>query len=146
MPIGTRRQARMIALQALYEYDIVQHPPKEVVQRHAEERHLQPKVVEYANELVIGVIAHLAEIDAHIQSAAREWPLQQMARIDKNIPDLQSTRFCLIIRYQLKLPSMRRWSLPNNLAATPPVDSLMAFSVQYFIGRNICLHLRRKVR
>ena len=41
--------------------------------------------MEYASELVLGVCSHLAEIDAHIQSAAREWPLQQMARIDKNI-------------------------------------------------------------
>ena len=40
---------------------------------------------EYAHELVMGVCDHLAEIDAHIQSAAREWPLNQMARIDKNI-------------------------------------------------------------
>lgn len=85
MPIGIRRQARMIALQTLYEYDTAQHPVKEVLQRHTEERHLQPKVVEYADELVQGVSDHLAEIDAHIQSAAREWPLQQMARIDKNI-------------------------------------------------------------
>src|SRR2546429_9924888 len=85
MPIGIRRQARMIALQTLYEYDTAHHLPSEVLQRHAEERHLQPKVVEYARELVLGVCDHLADIDAHIQSAAREWPLQQMARIDKNI-------------------------------------------------------------
>ena len=85
MPIGIRRQARMIALQTLYEYDTVQHPPEEVLQRHNEERQLQPKVIEYAGELVMGVCDHLAEIDAHIQSAAQEWPLQQMARIDKNI-------------------------------------------------------------
>ncbi len=85
MPIGTRRQARMIALQTLYEYDTAQHDPEEVLQRHAEERHLQPKVEEYARELIEGVNSHLAEIDAHIQSAAREWPLHQMARIDKNI-------------------------------------------------------------
>ncbi len=85
MPIGIRRQARIVALQTLYEYDIAHHPPLEVLQRHAEERHLQPKVVEYASELVIGVYDHLTEIDAHIQSAAREWPLHQMARIDKNI-------------------------------------------------------------
>ena len=85
MPIGIRRQARMIALQTLYEYDIAQHLPAEVLQRHAEERHLQLRVVEYAQELVTGVCNHLAEIDAHIQSAAQEWPLQQMARIDKNI-------------------------------------------------------------
>jgi transcription antitermination protein NusB len=85
MPIGIRRQARMIALQTLYEYDTAQHLPDEVLQRHAEERHLQPRVVEYAQELVTGVCSHLVEIDAHIQSAAQEWPLQQMARIDKNI-------------------------------------------------------------
>jgi transcription antitermination protein NusB len=85
MPIGLRRQARMIALQTLYEYDTVQHSPEEVLQRHIEDRHLQPKIVEYARELVLGVCDHLAEIDAHIQSAAQEWPLQQMARIDKNI-------------------------------------------------------------
>jgi transcription antitermination protein NusB len=82
---GIRRQARMIALQTLYEYDIANHTPKEVLQRHAEERNLHPKVVEYASELVLGVCRQLADIDAHIQSAAREWPLQQMARIDKNI-------------------------------------------------------------
>ena len=85
MPIGIRRQARMTALQTLYEYDTAHHAPAEVLQRHTEERHLQPKVVEYANELITGVCNHLADIDAHIQSAAREWPLQQMARIDKNI-------------------------------------------------------------
>jgi N utilization substance protein B len=82
---GIRRQARMIALQTLYEYDIANHTPKEVLQRHAEERNLHPKVVEYASELVLGVCSQLADIDAHIQRAAREWPLQQMARIDKNI-------------------------------------------------------------
>ncbi|HVB62974.1 MAG TPA: transcription antitermination factor NusB [Ktedonobacteraceae bacterium] len=85
MPLGIRRQARMVALQTLYEYDIAHHPPVEVLKRHMEERHLPPKVVEYASELVIGVCDHLADIDAHIQSAAPEWPLQQMARIDKNI-------------------------------------------------------------
>jgi N utilization substance protein B len=82
---GIRRQARMIALQTLYEYDIANHVPEEVLQRHAEERNLPPKVVEYASELVMGTYNQLADIDTHIQSAAREWPLQQMARIDKNI-------------------------------------------------------------
>ncbi len=82
---GIRRQARMVALQTLYEYDTVRHLPAEVLERHAEERHLHPKVVEYASELTMGVCGHMADIDAHIQSAAKEWPLQQMARIDKNI-------------------------------------------------------------
>ncbi len=82
---GIRRQARMIALQTLYEHDVAQHALTEVLQRHVEERHLPSPVVEYAEALVLGVDEHLADIDAHIQSTAREWPLQQMARIDKNI-------------------------------------------------------------
>ncbi len=92
MPIGIRRQARMIALQTLYEYDLVQHSPTAVLQRHAEDRHLPPKVLEYADELVIGVRNHLADIDAHIQSAAREWPLQQMARIRQKYPQTCNLR------------------------------------------------------
>ncbi len=82
---GIRRQARMVALQTLYEHDIADHAPLEVLQRHIQERSLHSKVAEYADELVKGTVDHLATIDEHIQSAAREWPLQQMARIDKNI-------------------------------------------------------------
>jgi N utilization substance protein B len=82
---GTRRQARTIALQTLYEYDLTGHTPTEVLQRHAQERNLRAPVAAYAEELVLGTCNHLVDIDAHIQGAAREWPLQQMARIDKNI-------------------------------------------------------------
>src|SRR5438045_9106414 len=89
MPIGIRRQARMIALQTLYEYDTAHHSAPEVLQRHAEDRHLQPKVLEYASELVRGVCDHLVDIDAHIQSAASEWPLPHVARINKKIARLE---------------------------------------------------------
>ena len=85
MPTGIRRQARTTALQSLYEYDTSRHPAEEVLQRHAEERHLDPRVVGYAQELVQGVLAHERELDARIQEAAPEWPIAQMSRIDKNI-------------------------------------------------------------
>ena len=85
MTMGVRRQARIIALQTLYEYDTAKHDVASVLERHVEERRLAPAVVDYANELVQGVLAHLAQIDATIEEAAHEWPLAQMARIDKNI-------------------------------------------------------------
>src|SRR5260370_32390809 len=85
MPTGIRRQARETALQSLYEYDTAQHDPDEVLRRHSEERNLDPRVVAFAQELLRGVRAHEAELDALIQEAAPEWPLSQMARIDKNI-------------------------------------------------------------
>jgi N utilization substance protein B len=82
---GSRRQARVIALQTLYESDIAQHDVAEVLQRHIEDRRLEDSVAEFARSLVEGVAAHQEEIDARIQEAAPEWPLAQMARIDKNI-------------------------------------------------------------
>ena len=85
MAVGVRRQGRMIALQTLYEYDTTQHVAVDILERHAEQRHLPPRVVDFAKELLQGVLTHLPTIDAAIEQAAQEWPLQQMAKIDKNI-------------------------------------------------------------
>jgi N utilization substance protein B len=85
MVVSIRRQGRRIALQVLYEYDTAHHDVEAVLQRHVELRRLDPRVADFARELVHGVLAHLDQIDAEIQGAAQEWPLSQMARIDKNI-------------------------------------------------------------
>jgi N utilization substance protein B len=87
MSTTIRRQGRMLAVQVLYEYDTTHphHDVDAVLQRHADERHLAPRVVAFARDLVHGVLAHQDRIDAEIQSAAQEWPLAQMARVDKNI-------------------------------------------------------------
>src|SRR5690242_16284974 len=85
MVVSIRRQGRRIALQVLYEYDTAHHDVEAVLQRHVELRRLDPRVADFARELVHGVLAHLDQIDAEIQGAAQEWPISQMARIDKNI-------------------------------------------------------------
>jgi N utilization substance protein B len=82
---GVRRQARVIALQTLYEYDATHHDVAAVLQRHTENRRLDARVVDYADELVQGVVAHQVQLDSTIHEAAHEWPLDQMALIDKNI-------------------------------------------------------------
>lgn len=80
-----RRQARITALQTLYEYDTAHHDVDTVLQRHMDERRLSSRVAEYAGELAHGVLEHLEAIDNTIQEVAPEWPIAQMARIDKNI-------------------------------------------------------------
>jgi transcription antitermination protein NusB len=85
MVVSIRRQARRIALQVLYEYDTAHHDVEAVLQRHVELRRLDPRVAGFTRELVHGVLAHLDQIDDEIQGAAQEWPISQMARIDKNI-------------------------------------------------------------
>ncbi len=83
---GERRMARELALQALYEIDLAGHPPAVVLEgRFAECEGLSPRVEAYARKLVQGVTASAATLDRYIQEHAPEWPLDQVAVIDRNL-------------------------------------------------------------
>jgi N utilization substance protein B len=81
----TRRRARRVTLETLYEYDIANHPSGEVLQRRLEADPIEKAGAEFASYLVSGVIEHQTEIDTLISRYAPEWPLDQMAVIDRNI-------------------------------------------------------------
>jgi transcription antitermination protein NusB len=81
----TRRRARRVTLETLYEYDIAGHPVGEVLQRRLQDNPMDNAGVEFASQLVTGVISYLSEIDKLIAHYAPEWPLDQMAVIDRNI-------------------------------------------------------------
>jgi N utilization substance protein B len=80
-----RRRARVLALQALYEIDCASHPPSVVLYRHLSENTLAPAYAEFTRHLVDGVLAHQKVLDQFIHEHAPEWPLEQMAYIDRNI-------------------------------------------------------------
>ena len=80
-----RRQARTAAMQTLYEFDTTGHDVDETLQRNAAGLRLSAESLAYAEELAHGVLARLDEIDAEIAKVASDWPISQMARIDKNI-------------------------------------------------------------
>jgi len=56
-----------------------------VLQRLYEELHPQPPVLEYASELVSGVVRHRADIDARIRRFATALPFEQMAAVDRSL-------------------------------------------------------------
>jgi transcription antitermination protein NusB len=80
-----RRKARTVALQALYEIDCTHHAPDLVVEERLAEQPLEAESTEFARQLVVGVIAQTTTLDKLIQKYAPEWPLDQMALIDRNI-------------------------------------------------------------
>lgn len=80
-----RRLARTVALQALYEIDCAHHPPAQVLQHRLEETPLPEPAAKFACWLVYGVLHHQAILDAYIQKYAPEWPLEQLAVVDRNI-------------------------------------------------------------
>ncbi len=81
----TRRRARRVTLETLYEYDLAAHPAGEVLQRRLQANPMETAGVAFASQLVTGVIGHLGEIDRLIARYAPEWPLEQMAVIDRNV-------------------------------------------------------------
>lgn len=80
-----RRQARAIALQALYEIDTARHEPDHVVQYLSENEELAEEGVVFAKALVRGVLQCQKELDDIICKHAPEWPVDQLAIVDRNI-------------------------------------------------------------
>ncbi len=80
-----RRRARVVALQALFEIDSVDHDPESVLQQRLADNLLPSKGSQFASQLVQGVMAHRSELDRLISKKAPEWPIEQMAIIDRNI-------------------------------------------------------------
>ncbi len=80
-----RRKARVAVLQALYEADVAHHPAGEALDRRLEEEKLPEAVERFARTLLVGVVRHHGQLNGLIERHAPEWPLEQMAVIDRNI-------------------------------------------------------------
>ena len=80
-----RHEARIVALQALFEMDCVGHPGVTALEQRLEETGLPDQGVGFARELVQGVTANIADFDRLIEHYAPEWPVDQIAIIDRNI-------------------------------------------------------------
>jgi len=80
-----RRRARVAVLQALYEVDMANHPAGEALDRRLQDQPLPAPAEEFARHLLAGVLAHRQQLNALIEKYAPEWPLDQMALVDRNI-------------------------------------------------------------
>jgi len=80
-----RTRARSVALQALYEIDIIGHPPGQVLEDRFADAELDEALCEFARQIVLGILPVVQKLDGLIASHAPEWPLDQVAAIDRNI-------------------------------------------------------------
>jgi len=82
-----RTQARELALQLLYAWDITQEDFTSLWENFwiSQEKEPDDQIREFARRLVEGVVAHKNEIDAKISAYAKNWELKRMPTIDRNI-------------------------------------------------------------
>lgn len=88
---SNRHLGRIVALQTLYEYEFrVQSDDKsavidDILKRNLERYESEIDDTDFVTSLVHGVNEHQKDLDDHIRPLAPEWPLEQIARIDRNI-------------------------------------------------------------
>jgi N utilization substance protein B len=73
------------ALQALFEIDVVKHTVDDVLDRRMDELGLPAEGCRFAQHIVRGVLSSQEQLDEMIVAYAPEWPIDQMAVIDRNI-------------------------------------------------------------
>ncbi len=117
--IGPRRRAREIALQVLFSLDLNAGttPAQALAQFWRDFAHeVRPddglptggddapsEVVTFAGELVNGTVQNLAEIDGIIQRASKNWRLERLARVDRNVLRLATYELRFVVDVPAKV-------------------------------------------
>ena len=83
--MGTRRKAREVALQALYQYELLQQGERSSFEQFCSHFQVNKKAIPYAEKLLGGVQGKREEIDLLISRYAENWRLERMSVIDRNI-------------------------------------------------------------
>jgi len=81
--LKVRRRARIAVFQALFEVDLVEHAPVSSLQQRLDKASLPPAGVAFARHLLEGVVYYREAFDAIIQRIAPEWPIDQIAVVDR---------------------------------------------------------------
>lgn len=88
---SNRHLGRIVALQTLYEYEFrvesadAMADVDEILVRNLSRYETAIDDKTFVDTLVKGVLADQADLDAKIQPIAPDWPIDQIARIDRNI-------------------------------------------------------------
>lgn len=88
---SNRHLGRIVALQTLYEYefrstlDDSEIDLDAIVKRNLQRYEEDIDDVAFVESLVKGTTMHLDDLDAKLQPIAPDWPLHQVARVDRNI-------------------------------------------------------------
>ena len=83
--IENRRDCRVLALQVLFESDLVRHQTSFVTNRMLQYTAISPDLRKFAIELIKNVLENLAEVDNIITGHANDWPINQIPVVDLNI-------------------------------------------------------------
>src|SRR3989344_5109294 len=86
--MASRHLSRSVAMQTLYEWDFrgkKMEELSEIAERNIKEFASGLEDTSFIHQLIDGTVKHIKEIDKIIEQAAPQWPLGQVAVVDRNV-------------------------------------------------------------
>lgn len=122
MSTGTRRKARELAMQMLFQADLGKQTPEQVQATFwkAGDK-VEPEVKGFAEDLFRVATSNLEQIDELITANSKHWRLERMPAVDRNLLRMavaemigfKSTPFPVVINEALEIG--RRYSAPESI-------------------------------
>ncbi|MDA2933912.1 transcription antitermination factor NusB [Acidobacteria bacterium AH-259-D05] len=91
--MSSRRKARELALQLLFQQDLNQFTPEEVLEVFWKVNRADPENRKFAEFLFRKAFENQAKIDELIRKNAQHWRLERMAAVDRNILRMAVSEF-----------------------------------------------------
>ncbi|MDP3792217.1 MAG: transcription antitermination factor NusB [bacterium] len=86
--MASRHLSRSVAMQSLYEWDFRGRKMEElpvILDRNIKEFASGLEETDFIHQLIDGTMKHIKQIDKIIEKAAPQWPLSQVAVVDRNV-------------------------------------------------------------
>ncbi|MBI4717465.1 MAG: transcription antitermination factor NusB [Planctomycetes bacterium] len=80
-----RRQARVLAMQALCQWEAQPDDPAGLFSAYLGDLNLPPATADYTRALVNGFWSHAAAVDARIAEASTRWEFSRISAVERNI-------------------------------------------------------------
>jgi transcription antitermination protein NusB len=114
--MGTRRKARELAVQLLYQHDLAKLDPGEEMSLFWEHYPANSEVRGFCTQLVLGTLDRLTIIDELLSAASENWSLTRMSVVDRNILRLAT--------YEL----LDRSDIPPSVSLNEAIDIAKKYS------------------
>ncbi len=90
-------------MQALFEINLTGHPVGTVIEERISELDLDPALIPFVYKIVTGVAPVAGILDEIISEHAPEWPMEQVAFVDRNILRIALWEFAIFKETPLKV-------------------------------------------
>lgn len=96
MGTKSRRAARELAINVLYQIDVAHLPPQEALDTAIENAEPDAAIVDFTRTLVDGTLDHIADIDSILKRLSVGWELSRQPAVDRSVLRMAIFEICYL--------------------------------------------------